>query len=203
MCLRSSWRRFVLARTGLRLTWDVRSARVNMNSWDENRACYGRFLGLIRGVSEGVPFASRLGLTDAPVVKSLDASAREFPSATPRADSPGRQAHAQSPGIDSVASLGRHRILPPRATRMVAEVGRLPTRPASNGDSRNNPLFAIGALSSLESRHPPAEPGRARKSPKESPVAVFVGVPASAGCMEVSSFNLSQTLSIREVLFVL
>ena len=40
-----------------------------MNSWDENRACQGRFVGLIRGVGEGVPFASRIGLTDAPVVK--------------------------------------------------------------------------------------------------------------------------------------
>ncbi len=40
-----------------------------MNSWDENRACYGRFVGLIRGVNEGVPFASRIGLIDAPVFK--------------------------------------------------------------------------------------------------------------------------------------
>ncbi len=40
-----------------------------MNSWGENRACQGRFVGLIRGVDEGVPFASRIGLTDAPVVK--------------------------------------------------------------------------------------------------------------------------------------
>ncbi len=55
-----------------------------MNSWDENRACYGRFIGLIRGVNEGVPFASRIGLTDAPVVKI----ARRIGEGVPPGDAP-------------------------------------------------------------------------------------------------------------------